>query len=141
MNSRDLILSGLAKVNVQVERVFEGLPVSSWNARVSEEAMSPLETVEHLCHVIFAFTTEVTTGEPFDWEQDFATGISDPLDLWDRFVADRARAVSMVSSSEDDVAFAHAFDYIILHEAYHVGQIALLRISTEPDWNPYSLYE
>jgi uncharacterized damage-inducible protein DinB len=141
MNSRDLILSGLAKVNVQVERVFEAMPPEIWNARLSDEAMTPLETLEHLCHVIFAFSTEVATGEPFDWDTEFATGMKDPVELWDRFVADRARAVTMVSGSSDDEVFARAFDYLILHEAYHVGQMAQLRITMEPDWNPYSLYE
>ncbi|MBW7928889.1 MAG: hypothetical protein H3C58_12580 [Fimbriimonadaceae bacterium] len=34
-----------------------------------------------------------------------------------------------------------AVEYIAVHDAYHVGQLVTLRLSVEPDWNYYSIYD
>jgi len=50
----------------------------------------------------------------------------------------RAEAVALAMTSEE--AAKASLDYVVIHDAYHVGQMALLRLEQEPGWDPYSLY-
>jgi hypothetical protein len=33
-----------------------------------------------------------------------------------------------------------AMHYIVLHDCYHVGQLCLVRLADDPNWDAYSIY-
>ena len=101
--------------------------------------MTARETLEHLCEVYQATVTE-SKGEKHPWgtysiEDKSWSNLSSTMDRM------RAQAVSDVTASEDDAALKSAVQFIVLHDAYHVGQLSLIRLEAEPSWDPYSIYE
>lgn len=137
MTALDLIAFEADNVGYQLEQVFANLPAPLRDDRLVESAMSPNETLEHLTECYQA-AIEASKGKEYEWgifkmeEQD-----------WDaRFAAWRkARADALQALLHDDQEKLKACSsYITSHDAYHVGQIALFRISRDSDWDSYSIY-
>ena len=52
--------------------------------------------------------------------------------------AARTEAVNTVLESGNFVVGA---DFIVGHDAYHIGQLAQIRLALNPEWNAYSIYK
>lgn len=139
MNTPQYLLNAIEAAQKQLLKSFEGLPESLANHRLTDEAMTPLETLEHICHVYAAFGT-VVIGGTWDWSGGWSTDLKTVPELLSKVQEMHQKALVDLESNAGDHAYEMALDYIILHHGYHVGQICLLRLSCEPGWDPYSIY-
>lgn len=138
MTTSEFLRFQLDELGFQLDKVFEGVPEDRRNFRVADHAMSPEETLLHLCEVYFAFECSLD-GKQHAW------GSFKPADpawegLWAEFESSRNRVVHRACDDPSDDTLRHAHDYLIAHDAYHIGQMASCRLGMDPNWNPYCLY-
>lgn len=124
----------------QTKQVFAGLAESDADAKLTERAMSPRETLIHLTDCLFACQESLKGNHEYAW------GSYNPDDkslsgLMAAFEAERAKVAEAVGArGDDEAALKSAQAYVAAHEFYHVGQMALLRLKVTPDWDAYSIY-
>lgn len=139
MNASELLDHALKSSGFQVTKVFEGMPESLQDAKLGAEAMSPRETLAHLTECYHAVLAALE-DKPYEWGS-----YTPPSNGWDDLVSTfdscREQAAAATLASSNPSASKVAMDYMVQHDAYHVGQIAQLRILQEPGWNAYSIYE
>lgn len=135
MSSNPTLDYALATALVQVEKTFEGMPATALSDKLTPDGMTPHETLGHLtdcCHALVA----ATEGKEYEWgsfqsaKQDFEGRLAEFRQV--RAVAAARAAVKGMANE--------ALNYLALHEAYHVGQMCLLRLRHQPDWNLYAIY-
>lgn len=123
----------------QLSTVFDGFPEALMDERLHEGTMSPRETLVHLCECYHAYALQAK-GQKHSWgtysEPDQS---SEYLRL--RCMELRNACIESGLAHESEEIRLECMDYVALHDSYHIGQIASLRIARQPDWNPYSLYE
>jgi uncharacterized damage-inducible protein DinB len=122
----------------QLFGVLKGFPENAMDVRPTPQAMTPRETLEHLCDV-YASYVALADGKPYEYGSFRAPDRSTPA-LIDLVRSMREQAVQKALSATENKPVSAGVDYIALHDAYHVGQLALARMSAEPDWDPYSIY-
>lgn len=136
MTASELIKHQLADSGYQVNAVLAELTEEDADQKALGYAMTARETLVHLSECCVAFN-ESCEGIDHNWGTYSSSATS--LDaLKAEFLALREEAVSRVSEDEKTLKAASA--YIVLHETYHVGQLAHLRLYLSPDWNAYSIY-
>jgi uncharacterized damage-inducible protein DinB len=136
MTTSELIKFECDAVGFQVEKVFEGLSDADYSVKTIPVAMSAAETLVHLCECYVAFAKHIA-GEKHEWGT-FVIADPSPSNLRDAWKSHRAEAVTLATTSNDHAKLVHEF--IIAHDAYHVGQMALLRLSLDESWDAYSIY-
>ena len=122
----------------QVDAVFDSLPDNLWDHKTSEGCMTPRETVVHLAEAYVAAGKHMS-GEEHEWGS-FRLEASDPSELMRAMRRERQLAVEAILSGDADKAPEAATQYLMLHDAYHVGQMCALRVREEPEWDAYSIY-
>lgn len=129
---------GLDQSKLQIEKVFEGIGEAELDMKLTDQAMTPREILEHLCECYHAVITEAAGGK-HEWgtysieDKSFANLTKQAWSL-------RAQAAQAALDKGDEEAAMYAFNYIILHDAYHVGQMCLVRMKADPNWNAYAIY-
>lgn len=122
----------------QLERCFEGLSEAQMDAKTTEGSMTPRETLEHFCECYTAFLASMK-GEKHNWgTYKLADHSTDAL--LEEFRKLRTQAVEGALSKGDEETLRHAHLFMTAHDAYHVGQLCLLRLQSDPSWDPYSIY-
>ena|SRR5687768_9549368 len=119
-------------VGGQIRAAVKDLSDAGWDTRASTTALTPREIVTHLCDV-YGYAAAKARGEEPKWNQ-YTQG----EDLMADFEKLRAQAIEDCLASADPYEFLT--DYIIVHDAYHVGQLCTARLLAEPDWDPYAIY-
>lgn len=137
MTITDFVTSQLADTHLQVTKVFEDMPTEAWDKSVTPLSMTPRETMIHLCDCCQAFLSEDPSA--YEWGSFDGDGISNE-DIVSKYDELRSKCVDKVNMTGNDEVLKGASAYIALHEAYHVGQMASLRLSVDPNWNAYSIY-
>jgi hypothetical protein len=122
----------------QLTKVLEGLDGDQWDAKEREGLMSPRDVVAHLTECYIAAGKSMA-GQEHEWGT-YIPGDDDPEGLLATMNAERAKACDAMVASGDEKAVKAATAYVILHDAYHVGQLAALRLKLSPDWDAYSIY-
>ncbi|MFN8221317.1 MAG: hypothetical protein U0S12_14440 [Fimbriimonadales bacterium] len=135
MTIKDHLEHCIDDVGMQLGKVYEGLDEAHYDHRVCPQAMSPREILEHLCECYTAVITE-TSGGTHEWGS-FSIEDKSAANLKAKLSELRGQA-KRAALAASDPKIGHA--YIVSHDAYHVGQMALVRLNTDPNWNPYSLY-
>lgn len=107
-------------------------------AKPIEQAMSLREMVGHLLEASIAIQS-MATGGTHEWGS-----VSDPggdfASLLQKFREERTKAIDIaLNHIESSPEFAQA--YLIGHEYYHVGQMVTNRLTQQPDWDHYSIYQ
>lgn len=139
MTAKDLALYGLESSGYQIEKVFEGIPDADWERALTSDGMTPRQMLEHLCECYTAYLKHAK-GEQHNWGTYKAPDNSvEGLRAEQRKL--RAECKAIVEGSHDPDALTSAMDYLVLHDPYHVGQMALLRLQIDPNWNAYSIYK
>ncbi len=136
----DLIIASIEKGAFQLEQVLKDLPEEAWARRVVPTAMTPFETVEHLVHCYGAFLA-TSSDEAFDWSVPFKLASTQLHEAMLDLERIRQEAINRVRTSPEEKVLGLALDYMIQHDSYHIGQLALFRMSIDPNWDPYSLYQ
>lgn len=138
MADTDLLKYLLAQSGSQLNKAFESLAEELMDTKLVPTSMSPREIAEHQCEAYISLIKKAR-GEEHKWGEhkaaDQATGsiIGEMMRL-------RQEAVDAALSSTDPSMRQAACDYIALHDAYHVGQIASLRVERDAAWDPFSIY-
>jgi uncharacterized damage-inducible protein DinB len=118
-------------VGAQVRAAVREMRAGTWDARLAEGGMTVRETMIHLCDVYRYVSEKARGGEP-RWGTYRGDG---SLDDFDKL---RSVAIEACLASEDP--YELLTDYIIAHDAYHVGQLCFIRRAREPDWDAYAVY-
>lgn len=126
----------IEEVGYQLERVIAGIEGDQWDAKLCDDGMSPRETVAHLADCYSAVQV-VGNGEEYAWGSYVVP--EDPDEAVLDMLRQRAAATKCVLGMDPDKMATTATAYIVLHDAYHVGQLAELRLSFG-GWEPYSIY-
>lgn len=139
MTPPSLLQEALAQTEYQLTKVLEGLGEDDFSFRVSPHAMTPLETVWHLTEVCVAYISEVQ-GEKYAWGsyKPASTSIGEAIE---ELFAIRSQAVAVALTDNKTDSGKRAFEYLVTHEAYHVGQLCLARIELDRNWDAYSIYK
>jgi len=138
MNAQDLLARQLATSRYQLAKAFEGLEGDDWHRRSAPEAMSPYEMAVHLSECYTAATKEFY-GEHHEWGS-FVVENDDPSTVFAKMLELRDQAAETLLVADDDKAHDLATDFVLLHDAYHIGQLATTRLQIG-NWDPYSLYK
>jgi hypothetical protein len=63
-----------------------------------------------------------------------------PANLRKTWSEQRAKAVDAALSQDEDKGLKNAYEYIIGHDNYHVGNLVASRLQVEPEWDSYAIY-
>lgn len=135
MTSKELLQHQFDDAAYQLEKVFDGID-DSLDFKLTEQSMSPRETVVHLSECYVATVKDVN-GEQHSWGT-FQSSATDWASTWAEFNDLRAKATAAVLASDGAETKGHA--YIVAHDFYHVGQLCQVRLVRDPGWDAYSIY-
>lgn len=138
MTTQEFMNYQLNDVGNQLKGVFKDLPADAWDKRSTAEAMTPRETAVHLLECYEAFLVE-SEGKKHNWGT-FKPEQTTSEYLLEEMVSKRGRCMDIAIKSTDPEVIKHASSFIIVHDAYHVGQLATLRLQLG-EWDPYSIYK
>jgi uncharacterized damage-inducible protein DinB len=138
MTATELLRYQLDDLAYQLRAVLENMTDEQLDTKLTEQSYTPRETVEHLCEAYMAYTARLN-GETWNWGS-FALEDKAKDAILTSLWQIRGDAVDAACDSdlEDAQRMAHA--YLIAHDAYHVGQLSLVQLQTNPGWDPYSIY-
>jgi uncharacterized damage-inducible protein DinB len=140
-------------VSRQIERAVTGLTEEQADFRFGEGIMSVRDTLVHLADNCLALSAELE-GRKHDfgaWRPS-GEGLVHLLREWGELreqalakVAERLRGVDLDALMK--VSFATwpgwkvLTEWVVTHDAYHLGQICALRLAQCPDWDMYTVYD
>jgi len=139
MTATDLLQSagdGNAKM---LAIALTGIAPEHVDQRAHSTMMSFREHVNHISECAFV-VIKMGRGE----EHTFGTFSSDHPEfsaMIQEMFALRKQVLDAAVSSGADQDITTAWNYIIEHEMYHIGQIAATRQALEPAWSSHSLYQ
>jgi len=137
MGSENLLTKTLDDSNFQLEQVFKDMPEAAWHDRLTDHGMTPQEVLSHLAEAYVAYGKHLQ-GLAHEWGTFTLEGnVQERLDAWRKH---RQEAIEAAVSSGKEGSDHAAMEYLALHEAYHLGQLCLLRLKHDPQWDPYSIY-
>lgn len=139
MTALEVQVHAISDAGNQLEKVVEGLPDDQWTAQVNEQAMSALESFAHMAGCYDMFSSEAQ-GVKKEWGE-YAVEDMTPSGVMKAWKEERARALAALEADPSDDNLKKATMYITLHDAYHVGQLCTLRLTLDPEWNAYAIYE
>lgn len=130
----------LQQAGNQLSRAFEGLTPELWDTSLDPATMSPRVQVAHLAECYQA-VLEKAAGREHAWgTMTIATENPEQLLAEWRTLRDRAVTAVLDPSASTELK-AVGVDFILLHDAYHVGQLAMIRVARDPSFDPYSIYQ
>ena len=136
MDAKTLALSQIEEVGYSLDKTLEGISGDQWDAKATDETMTPREIVTHLADCYVA-TQKSAAGEEPAWGSTVLS--DDATEAVKQMKEHRAAAVASLEPIPAEKAAHLASSFIILHDAYHVGQLASIRLKNE-GWDPYSIY-
>lgn len=128
----------LAASGNTLHRVLDHFPDSAWGTTLTPTSKTAQEIVGHLTSVYAAYIALLETGR-VDWNRYDPAGKS-PGELVAELRDIRHYAVEQANGSEMPLIHRGALEYIVMHEMYHVGQLALIRSETEPQWDAEAIF-
>jgi hypothetical protein len=135
MTAKELLRHQFDDAGHQLDKVYEGVD-SSLDSKLSDSGRSPRETAAHLAECYSAILKEAN-GEKHEWGS-FQPASNEWPALWNEMKSLREQAKEL--ALQKDGWEEHAIAYGPAHDYYHVGQLAALRITKDPEWDPYSIY-
>lgn len=137
MTAPELMQHQIDNLGFQLEQCFAGWNPNHLDDTLTEGGMSARTTLAHLAECCVAASTEAAGGK-HEWG---SYTLPDPT--WDAAQAEwrsqRAAAAALLCK-DDEACLKHAHDFLVSHDAYHVGQLCQLRLKVEPEWNAYAIY-
>lgn len=138
VTAKELLKYELDQAGKQIEACLDGMPEAGYSAKCSQNGMTTIEILEHFCEAYTALAA-ACQGEKYEWGS-FAIEDKSAANVTGVFRELRAKAVDACLKGDDDASLQHAYDYVVGHDNYHVGQLVLLRLQVQPDWNSYAIY-
>ena len=139
MDTHQLLNYQLDRVKGQLTKVTADLTEDQVDFRPVANMYTIRETLHHLSDTYVATQVLAAGGTPefgtFKFEDASWSGhLAEAFSL-------RGAAIDSLMASKEDSSLTTTSDYILLHDAYHVGQLATLRNALDPEWSSYSIYE
>jgi uncharacterized damage-inducible protein DinB len=135
MDISSLLKKQIEETGYQLTKVLEDLTPEQWDAKLGA-SMSPRETMTHLADCYKAVMAKVEGGEPAwgttELPSDFDVARAEMMQM-------RGLATQAVLGLDAEQAAEMATDCMVLHDAYHVGQLAALRLHLG-GWDAYAIY-
>ncbi len=138
MEGRELLEYQLDQAGKQIDACLEGMSDEAFETKPTQDGMTPAETLAHLSEAYHAFCAEAK-GEKHEWGT-YAVEDKSRENLTKVFHDERNAAVEAALASGEDRMQKHAYDYIVGHDNYHVGQLVHSRLKVDPNWNMYAIY-
>lgn len=139
MTVKELLGKQMEASGFQLSKCIEGWPADCFDEKLTPDTMSLRITLIHLTEVYIAVQKQCR-GEDHEWGSYSPSSSAEEL-VMENMHEERKKAVDAILGLDDEEKAAHiALDYIILHDAYHVGQLCSLRLRIEPEWNMYVIY-
>ena len=138
MDAKQFLAFQLDDAGYQLDKCFDGISEEALNLKVCTSAMTPKEICVHLGDVYSAFV-KMQAGEKHEWGSFKLNDDTWPA-AWLEVKSLRNSASAAAKNVEGDDGQKMVNAYILGHDYYHVGQICLARVQTEPDFDPYSIY-
>jgi uncharacterized damage-inducible protein DinB len=139
MTAHDLLEFEMIRAGKQIDACLNGMAESAYDEKCSPNGMTPREMLEHLCDAYEAFIV-ASRGEKYDFGS-FVVEDKSTANLRSVFSSQRAKAVAAALGKDDDKHQREAYEYIVGHDNYHVGQLCLCRMQSDPAWDTYAIYE
>lgn len=138
MTVHELLIQHLDRSARQVSICIDGLDEAQFDVRPLPVMMTAREIIEHLCECYTAYSKYVRKEE-HNWGE-YAAPDPSVAGLRQTLTALQLEGKKLALGTSDDTALSHAFDYMSNHDSYHIGQLAIIRMHIDPEWNSYSLY-
>lgn len=119
----------------QLDQTFAGLEEKDLDFKAHPSMMSACEHLEHLCEAYTACVKQAN-GEEHEWGS-FVVDDRSLSNLLTVMAGLRQEAVDALFAKE---AYDAISDFLVLHDAYHVGQLCATRQALDPEWNSYVIY-
>lgn len=123
----------------QLDAVLGDLDDATSSIKPGPEGMSAREIVAHLGDCYSAVIHEANAGHDYAWGS-YTPPAGSFQDQWSAVKALRGQAKGLCTADDSDEKAKSAHAYIVAHDAYHVGQMALARLAADPTWDAYSIY-
>lgn len=137
MNGKEFAQTLLAESDYQINACLKDLKEEDFASRPIGQLMSFKETLEHLTECCKAVQAQ-GRGEEHSWGT-FKFPEGSMAELVALFQVEREKAVDAALEGFETKP-GMAKDFLICHEFYHVGQLAVMRSVLQPEWNPYAIY-
>lgn len=138
MTAKELILSQSENAAYQLTKVLEGWPVPAFEHKLTQTYMSAREQVTHLSECYVALAEELA-GNKYEWGS-WTSAVdgaeAEVTQMWDL----RNKAFAIATTKDSHEAVQLISNFMVEHDCYHVGQLSILRITVDPDWDAYSIY-
>lgn len=139
MTANELLKAEIDDAGYQLTKVMEGLDETTADHRATPESMSAREMIEHLTEAYVALTTQLQ-GDKYEWGS-----YKSPYPSWPgiraTWLSERGKAIQATFSASSDEAINLARDFIVAHDYYHVGQMMTQRLSLDPKFDSYVIYQ
>lgn len=136
MTTTDLLKRQTTDAGKMLAKAFEGIEERDADTRL-EPMMSAREQANHLTECYIA-AKKYCAGEKHDWGTYAPSAESLDQQLAEMF-ARRDEAVATLLALEDSAQAEHE-GFLVGHDHYHVGQMAILHLTIDPAWDPYCIY-
>jgi uncharacterized damage-inducible protein DinB len=137
MTKDELLQLQLSETEKQLRAVFANFPAENWHDHLTPHSMSADETARHLCDCYEALKVN-SQGGKFEWGS-FSIGEKSQAELVDFLFEHRTAAINIAKDSRHEKADTLIAEYVVLHDCYHVGQLATMRLNFG-EFDPYSIY-
>lgn len=138
MDALQISLAASDKALRQFTQALSGLSEAESAAKLGEHSLTPNEMTLHLAECRAAVMAQLA-GEDHQWGSFQPAEGESPAAALERM---QGEAKAAAASSADPAKAAEAvMDYMALHDAYHVGQLVTYRLTCQPDWDHYSIYQ
>jgi hypothetical protein len=137
MTAQELLQYEIDGVGFQLHAIIDTMPSSVQDEKLTDGGMSPKEMLGHVAEAYHA-TCAHCKGETHEWGS-YSVGDQTWDGLLKNFWTERD-AAAKAALGGDEKAVKAGYDYIVSHDSYHVGQLALLRMKHDSTWDPYSIY-
>ena len=137
MEAKDLLKYQVETSGKQVDAVLDGLAEDKWGVKAGA-CMSPSEMVVHMTECYIAAQTHLAGGT-HEWGS-YKAADEAPAELVSKMRSERTKARDAILASDAADVGETATLYVLLHDAYHVGQLCTLRMGIDPEWDAYSIY-
>ncbi len=138
MQTIEILNTQMKDAGLQLERVYDGVAEDHADFQAHVAMMTPRQIACHLADCYVAVQRTVLGEEP-DWGSYKAPG-SSLSDALTGMKEERAKALESIGTVDEAKQIHLATDFMILHDAYHVGQMCSIRLAIDPEWNNYSIY-
>ncbi len=138
MQTIEILNIQMKDAGLQLERVYEGVGEDHADFQAHAAMMTPRQIACHLADCYIAMQKKAKGEEP-EWGSYKAPGTS-LNDALRGMKAEREEAVESIAKVDEELQIHLATDFLILHDAYHVGQMCTIRLAIDPKWNYFSIY-